>query len=523
MPYLEKFNSDDIHARSVIAALLSFLNQEVFILNTWNKEDKEQEIVEIPFYYSFTGDERYLQDFFSHSWNKCAPAKEGNYDAIPRGVVKLENSTIQTSDMTQRFIRGNFNRVIKKVEGGVLKGENLESFSAYINSVPMQMEFSIELHLDTMTDAFKIQQTIIEVFYASKKFYTTYKGVLVPCQVGFPESYGIEKTFEFSYPNNDEIKLSFGLNVETYLPVIDEPNLGSNNAVQNVNNMNDWINGVPINSKEAVDDNGIYGKVITGNENAYYTGLSRRDLVKTRLGHNSYSEEPGDSLNHINYTRDNRSYELSSIRKNSNRIRSFIFDGLVADSKTKININLTADKEEVHAGKEAATLRWSIDDYVHKLDFYYYNKDANGNITNLTQFERFYNTNLMKYVWDIPASMCKSGYVTDIAVNSSTGKGKDAKLSAVIDGGGSVIDIIVENQGSRYDDTAVAEVEELTPYEEAMLIPIVKEGKIVDCEIRSAGNYEVPVDEDFSSNEIYVIAVSSAGNAKSNEVKLTIL
>ena len=523
MPYLEKFNSDDIHARSVIAGLLSYLNQEVFILNTWNKEDKEEEIVEIPFYYSFTGDERYLQDFFGRIWNNCAPGKEGNYDAIPRGVVKLDGSTIQTSDMTQRFIRGNFNRVIKKVEDGVIKGENLEAFNAYINSIPLQMEFSVEIHVDTMTDAFKIQQTLIEVFYSSKAFYTTYKGILVPCQVGFPEQVGIEKTFEFSYPNNEEVKLTFNLTVETYLPVIDEPNLGSNNAIKNVNKMNDWLNNVPKNSHEAVEDEGIYGKQITGNENAYYTGLSRRDLVKTRLGHNSYSEKEGDSSNHVNWTIDNRSYELSSIRKNSNRIQSFIFDGLVADSKGPIKIDLRSNLEEAHAGKDEVVLEWSTNDYVHKLDFYYYNKNAKGEIVNLTQFDRFVYASTKKYIWNVPSNLCKSGLVTNIAVNTSTGKGKDAKLSAIIDAGGDVIDVIIENQGNGYDDTAVLEIEELEEYSPAILVPVVKEGKIVDCIIRDRGNYAVETDESFSDNVIYIVAVSSAGNAKSNEVEIKIL
>lgn len=520
MPYLEKYNSDDIHARSIIAGLLAFLNQEVFIINTWNKEDKEQEIVEIPFYYSTTGDERYLQDFFAHTWNSCYKAGlEGNFDAIPRGTIKLDSSNIDTGALTQRFIRGNFNRVIKKIEGGELKGENLESFSAYINSIPQTFEFSCEIRTDTLTDAFKIQQTIIEVFYKSKAFYTTYKGVLVPCQVGFPEQIGIEKQFEFSYPSDNTIKLTFSLSVETYLPVIDEPNQGSNNAIANVNKMNDWLNNKPTTSIDTIDSNGIYGKQMLGNDNAYYIGESRREMVKARLGHNSYSENEGAADNNWDYTKDNNSYEMSSIRKNSNRMEEIVL-GEFTDAYTDKKLELSLSKTECHAGEEI-DIQWKSEGWIHKIDLYCYNKDINGNKVNVTQIAKYIPESKKEYSWHIPINFCTSGNTANIAINSSTGKGKNAKAYAIIDDGGMVSNIVIENEGSGYDDTVVFEIEmDGTP---ANLVPVVQYGKITDCIIRNAGNYVIEGYDEHHSNELYILAVSTAGNIESNEIQLTLI
>lgn len=519
MPYLEKYNSDDVHARAIIAGLLAYLNQEVFILNTWNKEDKEQEIVEIPFYYSMTGDERYLQDFFAHTWNKCLQNKlEGNFDAIPRGVVKLDGINIETGSLTQRFIRGTFNRIINKSEDGIIKTENLESFNAQINSIPVSMDFSVELRTATITDAFKIQQTLIEVFYKSKTFYTTYKGMMVPCSVGFPEQIALEKTFEFSYPSEELITMTFNLAVSTFQPVADEPNLGSNNAIANVNGMNDWINAKPTNSYDTYTDDGIYARALLGNDNAYFVGESRRARVAARMGHNSYSDVQGNSLNNLDYTKDNRSYEMSSVRKNSNRIEKFIFGsfGDIEDTQRKITLTCESNDTQVHAGTDVE-LKWSMTGYVHKMDLYCYNKDENGNAINIEQIDKYIPASQKSYEWHMPNKYSKSGFTADIAINSSTGNGKDAKAYAVIDEGGMIVDVVIENEGKFYDDSVVFDVD-MNCTDPAQLIPVVQNGKIVDCEIRNRGNYIITEEIESSVNDIYVIAVSSAGNVASNEI-----
>jgi hypothetical protein len=83
------------------------------------------------------------------------------------------------------------------------------------------MTFDVQITTDTNLDAFKIQQSIIEVFYKTQVYSVSFKGFRVPCQVGFPEDYGIEKTFEFTYETENKIQIKFTLAVETYLPVID--------------------------------------------------------------------------------------------------------------------------------------------------------------------------------------------------------------------------------------------------------------------------------------------------------------
>jgi len=209
--FLHKYNTDNVHSRAVIVGLVNLLNTRVQYENVLS--DTNIDVVTVPFFYSMTGDERFLQDYFLE-WNDCVHPKiaDGNYDVIPRGIVTLTANAINTTAMTHRFVRGSY---VKEVAG------QLQTFNAFLNSIPLSMTFDVKIETDTNLDAFKIQQSIIETFYKTQVYSVSYKGFRVPCQVGFPEDYGIDKTFEFTYQAETKILISFSLAVETYLPVID--------------------------------------------------------------------------------------------------------------------------------------------------------------------------------------------------------------------------------------------------------------------------------------------------------------
>jgi hypothetical protein len=209
--FLHKHNTDNVHARAVIVGLVNLLNSRIQFENVLS--DSDVDTVTVPFFYSMTGDERFLQDFFLE-WNDCVHPKiaDGNYDVIPRGIVTLTSNTINPSMMTHRFVRGTYT---KEVEG------QLQTFNSFINPIPLSMNFDVAIETDTNLDAFKIQQTIIETFYKTQVYSVGFKGFRVPCQVGFPEDYALEKTFEFTYQTDAKIIIKFTLAVETYLPVTD--------------------------------------------------------------------------------------------------------------------------------------------------------------------------------------------------------------------------------------------------------------------------------------------------------------
>ena len=209
--FLEKYNVDEVFLRGIIVGLLRNLNEKV----TYTQINQQQQVLQvyIPFFYSMSGDESFLQDFYL-DYIDCdgnSPFAEGNYDIIPRGVVTLTGVNIDTASITNGFVRATYN--VEDLQG------NMKSFSSYTSSIPLSMSFEVKLRADTLLDTFKIFQSVIQVFYKVFSFNVEFGGMRIPVQVGFPEQYPNDKQLEFSYLNTQKyIETSFTIQVETYYP-----------------------------------------------------------------------------------------------------------------------------------------------------------------------------------------------------------------------------------------------------------------------------------------------------------------
>jgi hypothetical protein len=208
--FLEKYNTDDVFLRGVITSFLRSLNDKLRYIQINDK----QEVLEVyvPFFYSMTGDESFLQDFFIE-YKECLTDKtvaEGNYDVLPRGIVTLQSSEINTGGLGNKFTRMTYAK--ESLEG------EMKTYSSYTNSVPLNLSFNVAMKVDTMLDAFKIYQSVISTFYKTYTYSFEYQGFRIPVQVGFPESYEINKQLEFSYASNDYIQFNFSVAMETYFP-----------------------------------------------------------------------------------------------------------------------------------------------------------------------------------------------------------------------------------------------------------------------------------------------------------------
>lgn len=213
MSFSHKYNSDDVLIRAHIVGLVNELNNKINFENVW--EDGRKETVKVPFFYAMSGDERFLQDYFSN-WSDCAPNFiEGNTDPIPRGTIMLSGVSVLGSNLTSRYVRGYYT---KEIDG------ELKRFNSYINSIPIQLNFSAEIIADTMTDIFKIVQSVIATFFRTVTFSINFKGFRIPIQAGFPESYSIDKQFEFTYGETNRLKTIFDIEAQGFFPIPDQAN-----------------------------------------------------------------------------------------------------------------------------------------------------------------------------------------------------------------------------------------------------------------------------------------------------------
>jgi len=213
MALYQRYNNESILSRSVIAGLLNILNNKITYEQVWSTD--QIETITVPWYYNMSGDERFMQDFFTHYGDCEAPRPaDGNFDFFPRGVITYVGSVIDAQRITSRYIQGLY---LKDING------QLQTYRSFLYSIPLNMNIDCELWLDTQITGLKVEQAIREVFYKTVTFYVYFKGMRVGCTVGFPEDITLTKNIQYSFEtqNTTRVKINFTLQVETYQPVFD--------------------------------------------------------------------------------------------------------------------------------------------------------------------------------------------------------------------------------------------------------------------------------------------------------------
>ena len=207
----QRYNNENILVRAIIAGLLNILNNKIVYEQVWSNEDIES--IQIPWFYNMSGDERFMQDFYTH-YAHCVPPKpvDGNFDMIPRGVITYTGAPIDSTRTTSRYVQGTF---LKEVNG------QLQTYRSFLYSIPLNVNFDCELWLDNQITGLKVEQIIREVFYKTITFYVYFKGMRVGCTVGFPEDLTLEKNIQYSFESDNRVKIKFTLQVESYQPVFD--------------------------------------------------------------------------------------------------------------------------------------------------------------------------------------------------------------------------------------------------------------------------------------------------------------
>lgn len=210
-----RYNTDDVFNRVVIVGLLNLMNNRIRYDQIY--ENTVIENVNVPCMYDFgSSDERFAQDNYTFFGASCFGEKkiDGKFDMLPRCALRYTGSQIDSGNITNKGVRGYY-----------MKNENgkLSSYTALLYSIPLTFNFECEMWIDNLDTAFKIEQSIREVFYKNRTYNVLFRGMKVGCCVGFPEQHTLTKTLNYSFDSERQIKLNFNLAVETYQPVFTEP------------------------------------------------------------------------------------------------------------------------------------------------------------------------------------------------------------------------------------------------------------------------------------------------------------
>ena len=135
--YNQEFNKDNTILRYIIVALLAELKDKVYYYNQIDEDTLKK--IEVPFFYSISGNERFLLDNFMFDAEKAGKAI-GDYEVVPRGILQMNSMAIDSGAQTNKFTRAEFVREWN----GILK-----TFSLMTNFLPVTMqvwEFLMTIH-----------------------------------------------------------------------------------------------------------------------------------------------------------------------------------------------------------------------------------------------------------------------------------------------------------------------------------------------------------------------------------------
>ena len=207
------FNKDDVYFRNIMVGLLATLYDSIKWNNQLGRDIVDKREIRVPFYFSTTGTERYLQDNFLNNIDFDPQLLEAEtfYNKIPRGICDFSGFSIESSAIVNKYVR--MNR-LKQEDDGTLNTYNYETYM-----VPMVMDVSCTVYVDSILDQFKCSEAIIRTFYKNKVFQVDIGYTRIPCLAIFPDDIGTERTVEFSFSDKKEFKVTFDLQIKSHLPI----------------------------------------------------------------------------------------------------------------------------------------------------------------------------------------------------------------------------------------------------------------------------------------------------------------
>jgi hypothetical protein len=210
------FNKDESVIRNILVGLLATLHNNVYWYNQIGTKVNEKRKIKVPFYFSTTGTERYLQDNFLNNidFDPEYLEAETSYNVIPRAIVNLEGINIESSSIVNKYVRMNYQ---VQEDDGTLNTYNSEAFW-----VPLIMNVKVTVYLDSILDQLKCVESIIKTFFKSKSYQVDNAYVRIPSVISFPEDYTNERNLEFGFTDKKEFKVDFSLDVKSFMPVFKE-------------------------------------------------------------------------------------------------------------------------------------------------------------------------------------------------------------------------------------------------------------------------------------------------------------
>ena len=202
----ERFNMEDVFFRDLTACVLDTLEGQIRWVNRFSSGDVA---VNVPFYYSLTGDERYLLDTFADDVVSENRFVELNTDIIPRGHITMTGFNILSDEFANPNV---WLRMVIENEVEIRK------VLTKVRAVPISVSYDLEILLASEVDIFKCSQAIMDTLWLYKFMYFEHNFMNIDAVIMIPDSNSIEIGREKNMSSDNTIKVKISFEVQTYYP-----------------------------------------------------------------------------------------------------------------------------------------------------------------------------------------------------------------------------------------------------------------------------------------------------------------
>ncbi len=245
----EKFNFEDVFFRDLTVCVLDTIEGQIKWTNRFTSGDV---FVQVPIYYSLTGDERFLLDSFSDDIVSENRFIELNTDLIPRGHLTMTSFNIKSDEFANPNV---WLRMIVENEFEIRK------VLSKVRAVPITVNYDLEITLSSEIDTFKCSQAILDTLWIYKFMYFEHNFMNIDAVLVMPDSNSIEMSREKNLTSDNNIKLKCSFTVETYYPAF------RRDIISGEGYQREYGSGMK-------DENGF---VLTGGVSEYFNGVSNSD------------------------------------------------------------------------------------------------------------------------------------------------------------------------------------------------------------------------------------------------------
>lgn len=258
----ERFNFEDVFFRDLTTCVLDTMEGQVNWVNRFSTGDV---YVKVPFYYSLTGDERFLLDSFQDDIVSNNRFVELNTDMIPRGHLTLTGFNIKSDEFA------NPNVWLRMV---VEDATEIRRVLAKVRAVPISVNYDLTILLSSEVDIFKCSQAIMDTLWLYRFMYFEHNFMNIDAVIVLPDSNQIEISREKNLTSDNTIKMTVSFEVHTYYPAFRRDRIGSTKSAVSGSNPD----GSP-NTLEGSETGGVYDPnyIIAPKRTRWYN-----NMLKTR-------------------------------------------------------------------------------------------------------------------------------------------------------------------------------------------------------------------------------------------------